>query len=241
MNASNTVIVSPHLDDAILSVGGLIARSSDSVTVVTVFAGDAPQGIKLSSWDALCGFISPATAVSVRRREDQAACDVLGVRSVHLPYPDGPYRLAECDLGELGMLLRDLPKDTRILIPAGIGSNPDHIEVREKSLRFLAHHDRTVMLYSDLPYSGGIWMWADRQDPGFPDQLSLSAIGSLLATSGNQLSPPIIIQLTPREWEVKQRAVLKYSSQLAPVASYMPRFTSFPGPLQLELLWEIKI
>ena len=62
---SAVIFISPHLDDAVLSCGGGIARltcSGERVTVVTIFTGDQSPGEPLStlavrshaSWAAQC-------------------------------------------------------------------------------------------------------------------------------------------------------------------------------------------
>src|SRR5204862_73519 len=51
-------VVSPHLDDAILSLGAGImgaGRAADEVSVVTVFAGDPESRAPAARWDARAG------------------------------------------------------------------------------------------------------------------------------------------------------------------------------------------
>ena len=89
-------LLSPHLDDAVLSCGGLIARWINrgyDVTVLTIFAGDPPPGPLSpfaqelhSRWDQADG------AVASRRAEDRIACGRLGASVAHLAFPDALYR-----------------------------------------------------------------------------------------------------------------------------------------------------
>src|SRR5436853_287558 len=49
------VAISPHLDDAVLSCGQLLAARPGSV-VITVFAGMPRDGSQQTDWDRRCGF-----------------------------------------------------------------------------------------------------------------------------------------------------------------------------------------
>ena len=85
------VVVSPHLDDAALSLGATIARASQvrsGVSVVTVLAGDPESSAPASAWDRECGFSSAAEATRGRRAEDKRACEILGAEPVWLPFGD---------------------------------------------------------------------------------------------------------------------------------------------------------
>nr|AAD27813.1 unknown [Streptomyces lavendulae]AAD32721.1 MitC [Streptomyces lavendulae] len=82
------VVLSPHADDAVWSLGGRLARwaaEGPRPTVVTVFAG--PAAGKPESWRS-------AADPAVRRAEDRAACAELGVRHVPLGFTDAALRTA---------------------------------------------------------------------------------------------------------------------------------------------------
>ena len=51
------VVVSPHLDDAVLSCGQLLAASREAI-VLTVFSAGPDEGAPLTDWDRACGFVS---------------------------------------------------------------------------------------------------------------------------------------------------------------------------------------
>ena len=64
------VVVSPHLDDAVLSVWTALRGHGDA-TVLTCFAGEPPVGAAVSAWDRQggapapengCGCAAPRTA-----------------------------------------------------------------------------------------------------------------------------------------------------------------------------------
>jgi LmbE family N-acetylglucosaminyl deacetylase len=90
------VYLSPHLDDAVLSCGGLLARHvHDGLQplVVTCCAG-LPDDQPLSPFAARQhrGWGEPEDPVSLRRREDAAALTDLGVEYQHWNYLDCIYR-----------------------------------------------------------------------------------------------------------------------------------------------------
>src|SRR5215207_6968258 len=84
------LLVSPHLDDAVLSAGQFIAGRPDCV-VATVFAGTPPTQAVLTSYDDKCGFKSAAEAMEARRAEDLEAISVLQAKAKHLDFVDSQY------------------------------------------------------------------------------------------------------------------------------------------------------
>jgi LmbE family N-acetylglucosaminyl deacetylase len=91
------VYLSPHLDDAVLSCGGLIhrqARAGQPPLVITLFSGQPPTDVELSAfaqsqherWGTL------EDVMEVRWSEDGAAMAMLGADYLRLNYPDCIYR-----------------------------------------------------------------------------------------------------------------------------------------------------
>ena len=90
------IFLSPHLDDVVLSCGGMIRemlQQGRRVQVWTIFAGD-PPGEELTpfarSLHERWGIADMNMAV--RRSEDIRACRVLGVDHLHFDFPDCIYR-----------------------------------------------------------------------------------------------------------------------------------------------------
>lgn len=162
------VVVSPHLDDAVLSAAGFLAAHPGSV-VVTVLAGQVsgPDGPLLSDWDRRCGFQPGDDPVAVRRAEDAAALALLGARPVWLSHPDSAY----CPPGRepapamlaaaLAPVLRELAP-TAVAAPLGLG-HPDHHRVHEAALLLRAEdpHGAAWLWYEDHPYRyiPGVLAW----------------------------------------------------------------------------------
>lgn len=105
-SALTHIFLSPHLDDAVLSCGGMIHTYADHgarVVVVTLCTANPPPGpLSLYAqalherWAADDGRTrtpAPADMVATRRAEDLAALAHLGAEAVHLDVPDCIYRL----------------------------------------------------------------------------------------------------------------------------------------------------
>lgn len=148
-----TVVVSPHLDDAVLSCGQLLAAHPGS-TVVTLFAGIPDPDVPASDWDRRCGFDSAAQAVAQRREEDRIALSLLEARAVWLDFLDNAYhRYPTPDevAAALQQVLLELAPDT-VLFPMGL-FHADHLLAHEACMRAVrALPDARCLVYEDVPY-----------------------------------------------------------------------------------------
>ncbi|WP_347558928.1 PIG-L family deacetylase [Robbsia sp. KACC 23696] len=157
------VVVSPHLDDAALSCGALIADCADA-TVVTLFAGTPPDAFLSTAWDRECGYGSAEQAVRARREEDHVAMMSLGAAVVHMDCLDGQYLPASPsadeierddadNAGALAAVLKNLAPDL-IIVPLGL-FHSDHIRARRAWIRCAsAPVLRAIpwIAYEDVPY-----------------------------------------------------------------------------------------
>jgi LmbE family N-acetylglucosaminyl deacetylase len=92
--ADRTAVLSPHLDDAVLSLGAGIARATGEgaeVRIITVLAGDPFSDAAAGPWDRAGGFRSAREAAEARRGEDLEACSIVGAQPVWLPFGDSNY------------------------------------------------------------------------------------------------------------------------------------------------------
>ena len=96
---SRLVVLSPHLDDAVLSCGALMnyARAETSVTVVTFFTegGAPPYSYGARSYLRKCGKRDADSLFIARRAEDQAVLEGAGFSYVHVGLKEILFRRRE--------------------------------------------------------------------------------------------------------------------------------------------------
>jgi len=92
------IYLSPHLDDAVLSAGGLIYEQTQAgipVEIWTFMCGNPPEG-ETSPFAQLLhhlwGFSSAEEVVRERRAEDENAAAIVGATTVHFDFLDCIYR-----------------------------------------------------------------------------------------------------------------------------------------------------
>jgi LmbE family N-acetylglucosaminyl deacetylase len=167
--------LSPHLDDAVFSCGGLMAMQDargEPISVLTLFAGDPPD-YRISNFaaelHARWGKAGPP--IAMRRAEDRLACGRLGASVVHLDFPDAIYRVDENNeplypnveslfggvasqeqhlLGELAQALVEIDfGQALIYCPIGLGGHVDHSLTRTAAEKLGVN----LMYYADMPYA----------------------------------------------------------------------------------------
>lgn len=160
------LLISPHLDDCLLSCGQLIAGRPDCV-VATVFAGTPARGRMLTSYDKDCGFRSASHAMTVRRFEDAKAVALLDGTTVHLDFTDGQYGQDVAPSAIVEALLAETNRENLSVIVGPLGlAHPDHHTVRRAFHAVLAERpDLQGWLYEDMP--GRVW-WPEQ----VPDALA---------------------------------------------------------------------
>ena len=159
--SGSVAVLSPHLDDAVLSLGAAIAASSGSdIAIVTVLAGDPDSDLPAGEWDAGAGFETAGEAARARRREDELACSDVGARPVWLSFADEQYPRDQGD-GEIWAAVQEaLGSAETVLLPGFPLMHQDHAW-----LLALAQREglpgRRVGHYVEQPYAAA---WA----PGPP-------------------------------------------------------------------------
>lgn len=171
-----TIYLSPHLDDAALSCGGLIwqqVQAGQQVQVWTICAGEPPSGalsvfaqVLHKRWG-----LKPECAVAERRREDLRAMQILGAKIQHLSFPDAVYRrhpktnevlyeswetvIGGMAPGDEHLLQRVvvelsklLPQNAALIAPLTLGNHVDHVLTRVAAEQL----PRPVSFYLDFPY-----------------------------------------------------------------------------------------
>ncbi|MFZ5879155.1 MAG: PIG-L deacetylase family protein [Chloroflexota bacterium] len=168
------IYISPHLDDAVLSAGGLIheqTRAGLPVEIWTLMCG-FPPGDELSPFAQVLhfqwGFPSAGEAVRLRRAEDERAAAIVGAKTVHFDFLDCIYRRGadgswlyplevfvpplpeEADLPAqiAAAISARLQPDDVVVGQFGIGRHVDHATVR----RAVERLNRPIWYDADIPY-----------------------------------------------------------------------------------------
>jgi LmbE family N-acetylglucosaminyl deacetylase len=98
MSDAVAVILSPHYDDAVLGLGGMLAQRKargEGSFVVTIFGGKAPPALDLTWWNKGTGFPTNAEAEAHRMKENRNALNLLGLDDHHIVdvlFNDAQYR-----------------------------------------------------------------------------------------------------------------------------------------------------
>jgi LmbE family N-acetylglucosaminyl deacetylase len=211
----HAVFFSPHLDDAVLSVGGLLAERTArglASTVVTVFAGvpEPPYSGFAADFHASCGL--GTDPVRERIAEDRAALASLGVRAAHSGLLDAIYRSAggswlydgvgrtfapppEADepvRARAERVVLDIVRDERpdvILGPMAFGDHVDHLLVAGAVRHAATATGIPAFFWEDLPY-------AVQKAPDHGPACALPSVG-------------------PDGWRARLAAAARYASQIA--------------------------
>jgi LmbE family N-acetylglucosaminyl deacetylase len=191
----DVVVISPHADDAALSLGAAIsraARKGSRVTVLTVLAGDPRSTAPAGEWDRKCGFSTAGEAAATRRKEDAAACDRLGAHPVWLPFSDHQYERGGSD-AEIRAAVIEAGGSSLVLLPGFPLEHPDHRWLHE--LLEPAFPAERRGLYVEQPYA------ADRGElpgrgwrflrAGLLDQRRKLAAGRAYASQQGPLDRPL--------------------------------------------------
>lgn len=211
------VVVSPHLDDAVLSLGATVAgavRDGADVRVLTVFAGDPQADTVASVHDRACGFATAGEAARRRRMEDLGALEVLGATPVWLPFPDSDERRARDDRAIAEAVAREAAVADTVLVPGYPLTNEVHRRLTVLLLGGGALTGVRAAVYIEQPYA--TWHGLSRSSTSVSKwRRSLRAEASS-SLSGLVASPPVWIPAGRRasDWAIKRRALARYASQL---------------------------
>jgi LmbE family N-acetylglucosaminyl deacetylase len=151
-----TLFLSPHHDDAVLSCGHWLEQHPGSI-VATVFCASPGPGVPAGGWDGPSGFVTAEEACAAREAEDAAALAVVGAFQRRLPFCDDQYAkyrspsLEDDVRAAVGSLLDEL-RPQRCFFPLGI-RNEDHKMTRRVAIAVLdERHWCEAVAYAELPY-----------------------------------------------------------------------------------------
>lgn len=253
------VVLSPHLDDAVLSAWHVLSSPRD-VTIVTVFAGVPEPGF-VTDLDRSHGADDSAAWLKRRRLEDRAALAVAGRAPVHLDLLEAqfpayriprvrdairrtPERFLELvtdetevrsDPDDLAALVRPhIPPGAVVYGPAGIGGHPDHRDLAQATVRL----GGDVRLYADSPYylRHGLPSWANPDEPApAADAWVMTALNRLDV----KLTGPEIAELPPAVFDQKVAAMRCYTTEFPSIWRDASRPPSEPGMMRFEPTWGV--
>jgi LmbE family N-acetylglucosaminyl deacetylase len=195
------VVVSPHSDDGVLSLGAAMsswASAGRSVELLTVLALDPGSSVGTKGWDLRAGFATESEAARARREEDRRACAVLRATPRWLPFGSVDYE-RHGDEGDVRAAVSPLLADAAVvLLPGAPLDHPDHVWL--------------TRVLAELPLPGAFGLYAEqpyaRRAGSAPPQLP-----EWLATRfGAVAFEPVDTGLSDRV--AKWRAIRRYRSQL---------------------------
>jgi len=223
------IYLSPHLDDAVLSCGGIIynqAQRGETVAVITLFAASPPPDLHLSTyaqslhqrWQASAppgvDFSDPT---ALRRKEDQRALAVLNpaIQIVHYALPDCIYRVDAATGEALYTSDEALFCTVHLADPA------------LSDLRAISPSPSDAMFYLPLAVGSHVdhqvvrnaaenWTLPQSQVRYYEDYPYVTYLGALEAALGNPaLWHVTTYPLSEEALTAKTRAVAKHASQIS--------------------------
>jgi LmbE family N-acetylglucosaminyl deacetylase len=191
------VVVSPHLDDAVLGCGALLAHHPGAA-VVTVFAGRPPAGAPLRQWDQAAGFRPGDDVIGARRAEDLAALQKLAARPVWLDFLDAQYGDSPSVDSVAVALERTLcaAEPATVCIPLGL-FHSDHALVHAAAITLLPRHRD--------------WRWVAYEEPMY--RLVPDVLANRLASLRTAGVAAVAMDDVPTS-DSKRHAIACYVSQL---------------------------
>jgi pimeloyl-ACP methyl ester carboxylesterase/predicted glycosyltransferase/LmbE family N-acetylglucosaminyl deacetylase len=227
------VILSPHLDDAVLSCWHVLA-DGDDVSVVNVFTG-SPDEAGDYWWDRLTGSTDSVARMRERVEEDREALSRAGRVATNLGLLDNQYRRNGSPGPDvMGRLGAQIASRSTVYAPAAFGDHLDHVLVRDAAVA-LAREGCDVHLYADLPHAIELgWpSWVTGEDGG---DLDLDARWRHhFEQAGLELGPPSVRALDADAWLAKQEALGAYRTQLGALERMAPL-----ERLRWEVTWPLQ-
>jgi LmbE family N-acetylglucosaminyl deacetylase len=211
------IYFSPHLDDVILSCGGLIwqqVQEGHRVHIWTLCAGDPTAPLSNFARELHRRWGVGADPVAARRQEDIQACGRLTAEYRHFPIPDCIYRVGPISgtplypdegalFGDLSgdeeqdienwseEILIEIPCDAFLVCPLAVGGHVDHKLTR----RVVEQFGRPLSYYADYPYAA-----------------TQHSTWKELVPKGYQCEPQVI---SPEALRIWQHSIAAYGSQIS--------------------------
>lgn len=157
------IYFSPHLDDVILSCGGILKKNQNkSQLIVNIFSGEYKG---LTKWDLSCKF-KKKIPIQTRKKENKKALKLIKVTSMYFNFFDNLFfndlknserpfseiRKIKCEISKI--LKKNTSSLKTIFFPLGI-SHPDHFlvaKIGKDKAKELKRKGVKVYFYEDFPF-----------------------------------------------------------------------------------------
>ena len=235
---TSCIVLSPHPDDAVLSLWHVLS-GPDEVTVVNVFAAIGRAG-RLGWWDRETGATDAAARALERAAEDRGALALAGRRAIALDFVDAQYRPGRQPLDPIVARIEALVKPGMLILgPAALGGHPDHRLTRDAALA-LGQRGHEVALYADIPHATRDgwpgWVTGSKADGARADarwRSHLAATGLPLQRLESEVH-----RLDTEQEEQKRAAVACYRTQLGALEAEFG-LLSRRELLRYEVVWHL--
>ena len=257
------VVLSAHLDDAVLSCWSVLAGDGE-VTVLNVFSALPRAGEPVSDWGLVTRAGNARERAQQRIEEDRRALAVAGRSAVNLDVADDQVaaradgrwplwaraasRVAPSHVAgrrrrqrleaTLERVAEHVPRGATVYAPAGIG-HPDHTLLGDIGWRLMGA-GRRVTFYADQPYCHSLgwphWVTGAEPEPMLDVE---AAWRPYLERDGIELArlAAHVTRLDDRGWAQKLRAMRCYASQFAALEAGPLRRLSNRELTGHELFW----
>lgn len=241
--AGPALVLSPHLDDAVLDCWSILAAPGQ-VHVVNVLAGE-PRAGTVGYYEQLAGASDSAAHLRRRVAEDRDALRRAGRTPINLGFLSLAHRRGrpEPSFRQLdAALAARVPRPSCVYAPAALGAvHPDHALVRAYALA-LARQGVPARLYADLPYCAVYgwpsWVTGEPADPRLDVdaywQGSLDGAAELCTRARAE-----VVCLPPVQAAAKLAAMRVYRAEFSVLDRGPVRQLSNPAIHGFEVFWPV--
>jgi len=214
-----TIILSPHADDAALSIGGMLCKNAleEPVTLVTIFGRS--NYLRESAFQSDWEFVT-----ATRKSEDVAFADSLGIKLQYLEFPEASLRLGSSydkifskeiqtedqfppDLITVINQIVDSESPKLLFAPLGLGLHRDHLIACRLPHKITKPGATVVVYYEDLPYAAYVAEYEILRHASFVSPSLTPTYVSIDSELPNKLANLMLYQSQISEFEL---GIVKY-------------------------------
>lgn len=228
-NKRTCIFVSPHLDDAMLSAGGLIQYLSKKtkIVIVNVFTESSDERQTLSAWKFVkdMGYKKPSVLFKERRKEDKQAFFGMGIEPINLGFPDALWRKKKGLVAQMfGKVLPEFEHmypTYRFHMTTGKVANADKVtkEAVTKKLQKIVNLENDPLMFAPLGVGGHVdhCLVRDVCTEAFPNRVIYWSDFPYNARENNEGVPPNgCVRLEfPVKYSVKKSLIRAYKTQVS--------------------------